>query len=234
MNYESTLNNIRELKNYLAALHYRIMTNSQYGIIDPQMVVKLDKIEQDLVTEIYGKTHTTNDKKARNTLLKAIKQVDFKRDVLKGMYYQDGKQIFTDAHRLFILDKHIEDLPSSPAMESKRTYPDVFRIIPKEEQLHNEHKFTKEEIQNIIRKYKTIKKEGGVKIFTFYRDEELKQYGIDFDHAKVSFNGDYVVDAINVLGMEDLSIQFNKGNLRPTILRSPKGLAVIAPIREYN
>lgn len=203
-----------------------------------QEFYKIDELiktlESDIKKENYYRKPT--DKKKISTIQKILKYSEKKgRPFLANIGIDEkGNHLITDSYHAFLLREE-NYLPFNYAFTSKKNeeiekdmiekgvticsgvYPNLENLFPS-----GSTDIIKLECNDIINYNKTTPKDGDKVIYKVYDDK---------GNVKVTFDSNYLVNAINVLQLEGtIELEFY-GDIKPLVIRKNENLGLILPIR---
>ena len=170
------------------------------------------------------------------TALKMLKSKEITRPALKGAWTIEDKQYLCNGFIGFMLDNHIENLPivEVEKFNLKQVFPtDMANYktfeIPALSKL-------KSDVSIALAEYKAInKKELKDKVPTSKRTKKTDMEGIvliyECDGLKWGCDKELLITALEILGGKEITIKVDIGTLKPALLESENGQAVILPIR---
>ena len=215
-------------------------------IIDLQNILKnedfykipniIEKLKEDLSQKNYIKT--PSDKTKLSSIKKVLKKNENIRPILSCFTpFKDGIA-FTDSYQLYYLkdkyipfkiafnteiseDKQTEYIEKYNLEKIEGNYPNLKNIIPD----YEPKEIYKVNLNEFLKNYKLAEKNN--------RNEKIMEFNIN-DLYKLTFNGEFLNNAINILKLnKDFEINFY-GVDRPFTIKNDIGeLGLIIPIRTY-
>lgn len=196
----------------------------------------IDKLKSDLADKNYIKTPT--DKSKLSSIKKVLKKNEKIRPILTCFTpFRDGIA-FTDSYQLYYLkDKYIpfkiafnnnvkeeiqnEYISKYNLEKQEGNYPNLNTIIPETEPLE----VYKVDLNTFLKNYKLAEKDS--------RNMKIMEFNIN-NNYKLTFNGEFLNNAINILKLKnDFELNFY-GECRPFTIKNDIGeIGLILPVKTY-
>lgn len=187
------------------------------GLINEGRIDDLKALLEGTLTDLRMKELNGNGYlKAVKRVKKMLEKVGNNRPILGYYDIQDGKQVFTDSFFAFRMNEghYVENLEYHN--NNNGVYPSLEEFIPSP----NPDCEAVIDIDQLANPHKIIPMNG--------KDTALYEAKTTYNTAYIQ--AQYLENAIQILGRDDLKM-YVYGSMRPVLLTSPKGEAIIVPIR---
>lgn len=190
----------------------KLLTMINEGRVDDLKALLENTLTELRAKEVYGNGYA----KAVKRVIKELKKMEKRRPILSYYDIQDGKQVFTDSYFAFRMNEghYIEGLEHHN--NNNGVYPSLDGIVP----------IPSPDCEVIIDMDQLVSPEKIVPM----GKKEVPLYIAKTEHSTAYLNAGYVENAIQILGTEGLKM-YLYGSMRPVLFTSPRGEAVVVPIR---
>ena len=190
----------------------KILTLINDGNIDDLKLFVESNLTEIRRKEVYG----NNYNKAVKRVIKDLKKASVRRPILGYYDIQNGEQIITDSFFLFKMKEGYFIDGIHYHENNHGNYPDVRHFAPTPDTKYECHI----DIDKLINPDKTIEIMG----------KEVSLINLKNKNTSTSENSIYIENAIQILGTDNLNV-YIYGTLRPVLLTSDRGEAVIMPVK---